>query len=240
VRQSSDGDGSALRRATLFASVGLEQTASSELDRLVGQTDNPRVVLAAGKLAYGSRLWSSSARAGVRLGGMAPERSSVDAPPGVRRLSYPAAYPEQVAGETARANVGPLLLLSLMRQESFFDRFAVSVADARGLTQVIPSTGAELAKAFGRAEFSPDELFDPNLAVAFGARYLSVQIKAFDGDVFRAVAAYNAGGGAAARWARGTPDPDIFVESIPYAETRAYVKSIYQYHAAYRGLVPQG
>ena len=62
------------------------------------------------------------------------------------------------------------------------------------------------------------------------------QLKYFGGDVFRAVAAYNAGGGAAARWAPGSSDPDLFVESIAYAETREYVKSIYQYHAAYRSL----
>jgi soluble lytic murein transglycosylase-like protein/TolA-binding protein len=237
ARESSAGDAAALRRAGLFASVGLEQTAGSELDRLIANTDNPRVVYEAGKLAFANRLWPSSARAGVRLGGMSPAKSSVDAPLGVRRLSYPGAYPEQVAQETARANVGPLLLLSLMRQESFFDRFALSVADARGLTQVIPSTGAELAKALGVPNFVPEQLHDPNLAVLFGVRYLSGQLKYFDGDVFRAVAAYNAGGGAAGRWARGTADPDIFVEAIEYGETREYVKSIYQYHSVYRGLV---
>ena len=61
-------------------------------------------------------------------------------------------------------------------------------------------------------------------------------IEYFRGDVFRAVAAYNAGGGAASRWAPDTADPDVFVEAIAYAETREYVKSIYQYHATYRSL----
>jgi soluble lytic murein transglycosylase-like protein/TolA-binding protein len=235
-RPPAAADQTALGRADLFATLGLEQTATAELNRLAQSSEDPRVVYAAGKLAYARGLWTSAARAGARLGAMSPARGSVDAPAGVRRLSYPSAYPDRVAAETSRSSVGPLLLLSLMRQESFFDRFALSVADARGLTQVIPSTGAQLAKAFERAEFKPDDLYDANLAVAFGARYLHDQLKGFDGDVFRAVAAYNAGGGAAARWARGTADPDIFVESIEYAETREYVKSIYQYHAAYRGL----
>jgi soluble lytic murein transglycosylase len=155
----------------------------------------------------------------------------------VRRLAYPAGYPELVAAESARRDVGPLLLLSLMRQESIFDRFARSSADARGLTQVMPATGAGLAKAFGRSSFSADDLFDPSLSIAFGAKYVADQIAYFKGDVFRAVAAYNAGGGAAARWAPDATDPDIFVESIEYAETRAYVQHIYHYHAIYRGLV---
>src|SRR5579884_1910047 len=168
---------------------------------------------------------------------MAPSGSSVDAPRGVRRLSYPTAFRDAVQTGTASGQLGPLLLLSLMRQESRFDPYAQSIADARGLTQVVPSTGADIAKAYGRSDFAADQLFDPNLSVAFGASYLADQIKAFNGDVFRAVAAYNAGGGAVARWAPDSTDPDVFVESIPYAETREYVKSIYQYHAVYRGLV---
>lgn len=237
ARAPVPGDATALTRADLFSSVGLEQTATAELNRLIQTTEDPRVVYQAGKLAYARRLWTSATRAGARLGAMSPATVSVDAPVGVRRLSYPPAYGAQVAYESGQNNVGPLLLLSLMRQESFFDRFALSVAEARGLTQVIPPTGAHLAKSLGRATFRPDDLYDPDLAIAFGARYLRDQLTYFDGDVFRAVAAYNAGGGAAARWARGTADPDLFVESIGYAETREYVKSIYQYHAAYRALV---
>src|SRR5207248_10995489 len=130
----------ALRRAGLFASVGLERTASGELDGLVEASSNPRTILAAGKVALQHRLWHSAARAGVKLGRLGPAGSGAESPRAVRRLAYPAAYGELVAGEAGRRGVGPLLLLSLMRQESLFDRFAHSIADARGLIQVMPST----------------------------------------------------------------------------------------------------
>ncbi len=237
ARPPTDAEAAALIRAPLFAGIGLPRTAAAELDTLIQNSDNPRVVYRAGQVAAQNALWEASVRAGVRIGGMAPSGSSVDAPRGVRRLSYPTAFRDAVRSGTASGQLGPLLLLSLMRQESRFDPYAVSIADARGLTQVIPSTGAEIAKVLGRVDFAPDQLYDPNLSVAFGAQYLADQIRQFDGDVFRAVAAYNAGGGAVARWAPGWTDPDVFVESIPYSETRAYVKSIYEYHAVYRGLV---
>jgi soluble lytic murein transglycosylase-like protein len=237
ARPPSDAEAASLVRASLFAGLGLPRTASAELDTLIQNSDNPRVVYRAGQIAAQNALWEAAVRAGVRIGGMAPSGTSVDAPRGVRRLSYPTAFRDAVQTGTSSGQLGPLLLLSLMRQESRFDPYAVSVADARGLTQVIPSTGAEIAKVLGRVDFAPDQLYDPNLSVVFGAQYLADQIKQFDGDIFRAVAAYNAGGGAVARWAPGWADPDVFVESIPYAETRAYVKSIYEYHAVYRSLV---
>jgi soluble lytic murein transglycosylase len=232
----SDAESASLRRAGLFASVGLERTAGGELDALVEASSNPRTILAAGKTALAQRLWHSAARAGVKLGRLGPAGTGAESPRAVRRLAYPPAYSELVAGEAARRGIGPLLLLSLMRQESLFDRFARSMADARGLTQVMPSTGAGIALARGQASFSADDLYDPSLSVTFGASYVADQIKYADGNVFRAVAAYNAGGGAAARWAPGSSDPDVFVEAIAYAETREYVKSIYQYHATYRTL----
>ena len=155
----------------------------------------------------------------------------------MRLLSYPMAYRDEVQSAAKRGDLGPILLLSLMRQESLFDHFAHSAAEARGLTQVIPVTGARVASQLGLATFQPEELFDPTRSIAFGSYYLADRIKLFNGDVFRAVAAYNAGPEAVATWAPGSDDPDIFVEAIDFRETRGYVKSIYEYQSIYRGVL---
>ncbi|HEY3109280.1 MAG TPA: lytic transglycosylase domain-containing protein, partial [Chloroflexota bacterium] len=133
--------------------------------------------------------------------------------------------------------LGPILLLSLMRQESLFDRFAHSTAEARGLTQVIPRTGAMVAGQLGLAAFQPGELFDPAQSITFGSYHLADRVKLFNGDIFRAVAAYNAGPEAVATWAPGNDDADIFVEAIDYRETRGYVKLLYEYQSIYRTIV---
>jgi soluble lytic murein transglycosylase-like protein/TolA-binding protein len=233
----SPADQRSIARALEFARAGLERTAGAELDALIETTSNPRTVYEAGRRASERGLWLSSARAGGRLTRLSPERAALDVPRAVRRLAYPTGYADLIQAESARRDVGPLLLLALIRQESLFDRYARSVSDARGLTQVMPATGAGLARAAGRASFSADDLFDPVTSVDFGARFLAGQLDGFSGDVFRAVAAYNAGAGGANRWARGVDDPDVYVESIEYAETREYVKAVYTHHAAYRSLV---
>jgi soluble lytic murein transglycosylase-like protein/TolA-binding protein len=230
-------ESASIGRAAKFARIGLERTAGAELDTLIESSPNARTVYEAGKRAQEHGLWLSLVRAGSRLGRMSPGKVALDAPRAVRRMAYPTGYADLVGAESARRDLGPLLMLSLIRQESLFDRYARSIADARGLTQVMPSTGAEIARSIGRGSFAAEELYDPSTSVGYGARYLRGQLTGFQGDVFRAVAAYNAGGGAANRWARGIDDPDVYVESIGYAETREYVKSIYIHHAAYRSLV---
>ncbi|HEY3082794.1 MAG TPA: lytic transglycosylase domain-containing protein [Chloroflexota bacterium] len=233
----SDDESRALARAVLFAGLGLERTAGAEIDGLVERTPGPWTVYRVGERSAELGLWPSAVRAGLRLGRMAPERSSLDAPRAVRRLAYPAGYRELVTAATSRYGVGPLLIAALIRQESQFDRHARSTAGARGLTQVMPSTAAEIARRTGYGGFSPDHLEDAGVGIDFGARFLAGQLVGFEGDVFRAVAAYNAGAGPASRWASWSDDPDVFVESIDYAETRAYVKAVYLHHAAYRGLL---
>jgi soluble lytic murein transglycosylase-like protein len=237
ARDPSAADALVLRRASLFASLGLARTAEAELLRLIQSTENPRLLYRAGRLAQEGGSWMASLRAGLRLGAMSPGKTSVDAPVGVRLLSYPVAYRDEVQSAAERRDLGPILLLSLMRKESLFDHFAHSAAEARGLTQVIPVTGAKVAGELGLASFQPEELFDPKRSITFGSYYLADRIKFFKGDVFRAVAAYNAGPEAVAKWAPGSDDPDIFVEAIDFRETRGYVKSIYEYQSIYRGML---
>jgi soluble lytic murein transglycosylase len=116
-----------------------------------------------------------------------------------------------------------------MHQESDFDPYAESVAKAKGLTQIIPQTGVEIARALRIADFKQDDLYHPRQNVQFGAYYFSERLKR-NGSIAPALASYNAGDGNVDNWTLpGRSDPDVFTEYVPFAETHDYVKRIQQY-----------
>jgi soluble lytic murein transglycosylase len=131
----------------------------------------------------------------------------------------------------------PLLQFALVRQESLFESFATSGAAAQGLSQVIPDTGAYIAKRLGLDDYVNEDLYRPYIGIAFGAYYLDQQLDAFDGDVAAALSAYNAGPGNAARWyEQAGGDIDLYVETVDFSETRQYIERIYAGQAIYRHL----
>jgi soluble lytic murein transglycosylase len=128
-------------------------------------------------------------------------------------------------------------MLALMRQESFFDPLAGSGAGATGLTQVIPSTGQEIASDLGESNFVNEDLLRPVVSVRFGAHYLEKQVEAFDGNLYYALAAYNAGPGAAESWRDASGDDvDLFLEQVDVGEANLYVRLVMQNLAMYRYL----
>lgn len=149
------------------------------------------------------------------------------------RLAYPKAYWSLVAAAAEGANIDPLLLLALIREESRFDTDAVSPAHAVGLAQLLPSTAREMA---GDRSLGAAGLTEPATNLRLGAQYLRVQLNRFGGDVRLALAAYNAGPGSARGWARLDQDPDYLVEKISIAETRAYVRNVVASYGVYRVL----
>lgn len=125
----------------------------------------------------------------------------------------------------ARAEAVPLhLLLGVAQQESRFQAGVRSVAGAQGLLQLMPATAAELAGT----ELAGNALEDPRRNALLGARYLRQLLERWGGDPLRAVASYNAGPNAVARWTTPRPqrEPEVWVEAIPYPETRHYVKTV--------------
>ena len=108
--------------------------------------------------------------------------------------------------------------------------------------QFIPATGRSVARKLGLDSFELEDLFDPATALRLGARHLRDLLDRFNGDVVAAVAAYNGGAAAVARWRdlRGKWPVDEFVESIPYRETRRYVKKVVTALDAYARLDPLG
>ncbi|MDR7487021.1 MAG: lytic transglycosylase domain-containing protein [Armatimonadota bacterium] len=149
----------------------------------------------------------------------------------VWRLAYPRAFWREATAAAAAAGVDPLLLLALVREESRYDPAAVSPARAVGLTQLLPSTAQTIASD---ATIGVARLTDPALNLTLGARYLRAQLDRFNGDLRLALAAYNAGPGHARRWAGLDADPDYLMESIGFAETRAYVRRVLGAYGIYR------
>lgn len=166
-------------------------------------------------------------------------REQDDAPTFLLRLIYPTPYAHLIVPQARANGVDPLLFFAMVRQESLFDRYATSWAEARGLTQVIPSTGAGIAERLGFSPFRLEDLYRPVVSVRFGVWYLAQQLRTFEGQAVPALAAYNGGPGNALRWAGSvTPVPDLdhFVEAVDFDETRGYIERIYTSYWIYRQL----
>lgn len=167
------------------------------------------------------------------------------APPGtitpyaLDRLRFPAPYSALVDQEARTHGVDPRLLLALMRQESRFDPQATSGVGARGLAQIMPATGGDIATNLGLSDYTPDQLYHPFRSVQFGAYYLGQRMQDMGGSAAGALAAYNAGLGNALRWSGGAPLTDVseteaFVARIDFPETFNYVQVVLANYAAYQ------
>ncbi len=141
---------------------------------------------------------------------------------------YPAPYLE-LTGRTV-SDVPPEVVTGLMRQESYFDRFARSWVGASGLIQLMPGTAGDIARWFGLPVLSGSDFFVPEKSILYGSLYLARQYSAFNGSLVLALSAYNAGPGNASKWNEAFPydenDPELFIEQIPLTETRGYVKHV--------------
>jgi soluble lytic murein transglycosylase len=149
-------------------------------------------------------------------------------------LRYPRPYASVVAKASALTQVPSDWIFSVMRQESLFRRDATSRADARGLMQLLPATASAVAQRWHLAPLKRDALFEPSTAIPLGAAYLRELLDRYHGELALALAAYNAGPWPVARWLPHEPmDADIWVENIPYNETRNYVQHVLEHIEAY-------
>jgi soluble lytic murein transglycosylase len=169
-----------------------------------------------------------AARQTLTLAGLINHPESMMAPAYFSRIRYGLYYADLVLPEAERNGLDPLLMFSVIRQESLFEGFVRSSAGARGLMQVIPSTGAQIASELGRPlGYTEDDLYRPQVSIMFGAYYLAKNRALLGGDIYAALAAYNGGPGN---------DPDLFLESVRFEETRNYIRNIYEIYAVYRRL----
>jgi len=163
--------------------------------------------------------------------------STYDAPGYIARLRYPIHYSDLVIPQSQANNLDPLLVFALIRQESLFQSYATSFAAAQGLMQIIPDTGIWIATQLAWPEYQNSDLYRPYINVRFGTYYLRWVLDFLDQVPYAALAGYNGGPGNAQSWLNSSgEDLDRFVETVAFAETRTYVRRIYQQYDIYRYL----
>ncbi len=211
-----------LARAIALRDLALRDLEAQELRAIEDNSaGNPalRDFVLAEYIAAGA--WYDAIGAAARLS----KRGEIG-PHVAERIRYPRGYWDLVDQAAARNSLDPYLVLALIHQESLFNPKARSVSDARGLMQLLPATADKWAPEAGVGGAELD-LYDPSLSVRIGTVYLRNLMAMFDGDKFKAVAAYNGGEHAAAGWAAKYPgDDDQWVENIGFHETRDYVKKV--------------
>lgn len=171
----------------------------------------------------------------VRLALKVPYREEI------HRFLYPYAYRETIEHFSKKYSLDPLLALSIIREESRFDPDARSVAGALGLMQLMPQTAYRLDNRLGLDIDGSHDILKVKNNLHFGIYYLSSLIKEFGGYAY-AIAAYNAGEETVRKWLQKGKyrSPDEFIEDIPYAETRNYVKRVLSTFVAYKRISATG
>ena len=212
-------------RGLKLLDAGLYDVGESELGRI--NTHNPLKAYLVARAYAGSGLDHKAIPLAKMILTMARDAGAEDLPDELVRIAYPLSFLPSALKALEAEGVDPLLILAIIREESTFLPDAVSPVGAMGLMQIMPKTGKVLARGSGRKNFKVADLFDPGTSVSFGCNYIVQQTKHF-GSLELALAAYNAGPDAVGQWTkrRETSPMDQFIESIPYPETRVYVKNV--------------
>ena len=221
----------------LFTEAGLEQAAAAEINRLreVARTSkNDMLGLAEGLIARGRTI------DGINLG-WALRDEGYEWDSRLIRVAFPLPYLDLIRREAMEWGVDPIILAAIVRQESAFKADIVSRAGAIGLMQVMPPTGAQLARVHGPSGFQEEHLASPEVSLHLGAAYFVEMSARYDGVLPLILSAYNAGPTRATRWKQYPEISDLlrFTERIPFVETRGYVKNVRRNLGIYRVLYGQ-
>lgn len=214
----------ALARVDMLRDIGWNDAASFEMERVrrhfarfdgasyaLAEMLNERGFISAG-IAIGREIHRREGAWNIRL----------------LRIVYPFPFRSIITAEARERGVDPALAAALIRQESLFDPSARSPVGALGLMQVMPRTGADLARSLRIASFRTDMLLQPEINIHLGMAYLAQQIRSHGDRLDAVLAAYNAGPGRVQRWRRFPEwqDRHLFAERIPFDETRNYVRIV--------------
>jgi soluble lytic murein transglycosylase len=155
-----------------------------------------------------------------------------------RQVLYPLPYQTILVAQGRLRGVDPNLLAAIIREESRYDREALSPAAARGLTQLTMPTAQRVALQIDIGRIAPEDLYRPEVSAALGAAYLGTLLKEFQGIDFLAVAAYNAGEPQARLWRSYSYSPEMeeFFSKVGFRETRGYLRRVLTSRAHYSEL----
>ena len=230
------------KAAMVLARAGLTGDSATYLRRLLDQQPGDRgLALLAARASADAEDYADVFRIMVNHFGRFLRQPSRELPDDFWSLVYPRPFWDEVRAAARAAEIDPILMVSLMRQESRFDPAARSAVGAVGLFQIMPYTATALAETAGVShafEHGVDDsaLMQPSVNAAIAARLTGNLLKQFDGEIAPVIASYNAGEDRVAVWwsASSHLGEDVFVDSIPYSETRRFVREVLTNYAAYQ------
>jgi len=226
------------QKAELLGNGGLVDFAVRELQAAPGAAGSSWAPAESAKLYADNGQFD---RAIELMKHTAPSYFAVDLP-ALPRAYWEALFPKPYWADLKRYaesnGLDPYLVASLIRQESEFNPNALSRANAVGLMQLLPKTGKQVAKQEKLKRYNPSQLYTPAVNLELGTRYFRGMVDRYAGALEYALAAYNAGTERVTDWVgQGTyRDPQEFVESIPFTETREYVQAILRNASLYKQL----
>lgn len=231
---------SRIYKSNLLIESGLVEEAVSELEYVISKDEKPEYLWQLALTASKGMIYPKSVRAVRRLYPNAYTSEGDKIPKQAWEMLYPLPYYQEFQKIAEEKNISLILLFSMARQESLFDRKAVSRANAMGIIQLIPTTASLAAKKANVSFNSKEQLFDVEYNLRLGSTYFLSVYQNLDKNLVFALGAYNAGPGNMQNWRNRENNPrdeDIFIESIPFKETRSYIKrilnNIYEYERIY-------
>jgi soluble lytic murein transglycosylase len=236
LQASFPADSPHLAKARLLANAGLNDYIAQEIAADPDSSSWSALAEAQLYASYGETY--RAMRALKRALPFAASASIKSVPLVYWRILFPEAWWDIIKQESAKNNLDPYLVASLIRQESEFNPSVVSYANAWGLMQLLPSVGKAMAKEEGLSHFETFQLLDPATNIRLGTRYLRHMLDHLGGVPEYALAAYNAGEERVVDWQAAGPYQGIdeFVESIPFTQTRDYVQGILRNEETYKAI----
>jgi soluble lytic murein transglycosylase len=233
-----------ITRGTELWELGLYEDAHLEFEDLRAELESNKDAVGSYRLTnylldlgvYRSAIFA--ARQVLTLAGLDEHTESMMAPPYFGHVRYGLYYSDLVIPDAQTNGFDPLFIFSVIRQESLFEGFVNSNAGARGLMQIVPSTGAQIVSQLGwPVNYDENDLYRPDVSITLGTYYLGKNRGLLGGDLYAALAAYNGGPGNSSQWKElSGGDPDLFLESVRFEETRNYIRNIYEIYVIYKRL----
>jgi len=233
---------SRIYKSNLLLESGLTEEALSEIEAVLSKEEKREYLWLMALTASRAMNYPKSVRAVRKLypGAYTDEGDRI--PMQAWELLYPLPYFKEFKKVAEDNKMSLVLLFSIARQESLFDRKAVSRANAMGIIQLIPSTASIAARKAGLIFNSKEQLFDIEYNLKLGSTYFLSVFEDFDKNLISALGGYNAGPQNMKNWRsrKNNPsDEEIFIESIPFKETRSYIKRILNNIYEYKRIYPE-
>ncbi len=226
---------SVIERVRQLVSADLADIALSELESIIRQHPQDKTLLFTMSRVYESKEAYNGVIVSLRRAFPDyKDRPPASLPEEMWKLLFPAPHWKSISEQASKNELSPELILAVIRQESAFAEQARSSSDARGLMQILPSTGRELARGAKVTGYTSAKLYSADINIALGTRYLASHLQYYGNEEY-ALAAYNAGKTRVDRWLKefGNLDTAEFVERIPFSETRNYIKNVLSNKAHY-------